>query len=271
MTTMQGRVLIVAGSDSGGGAGIQADIKTVTCLGGYAMTAVTALTAQNTQGVEGVQGVDPAFIKQQMRTVLDDIGADCIKTGMLHDDPTIEAVGEVLAEVPEIPVVVDPVMVAQSGAPLLDPESVRTINRLLMPRAQIITPNLPEAERLSGMEIRTKEDLDHAAQTLITLGVPAALVKGGHLQSDTAVDVLATRSDIHVFESPRIATRHTHGTGCTLASGIAVSLAQGHDLYGAVDRARAYLQAALRTAPGYGHGNGPLNHAVTVQDFQVDL
>jgi hydroxymethylpyrimidine/phosphomethylpyrimidine kinase len=271
MTTMQGRVLIVAGSDSGGGAGIQADIKTVTCLGGYAMTAVTALTAQNTRGVDGVQGVDPAFIKQQMQSVLDDIGADCIKTGMLHDDPTIEAVGEILNAYPEIPVVVDPVMVSQSGAPLLDPESVRTLNRVLMPHADVITPNVPEAERLSGMDIRTSEDLDHAAQTLITLGVPAALVKGGHLRSDTATDVLATRQNMHVFEGPRLDTKHTHGTGCTLASGIAASLAQGHDLFGAVERARAYLLEALRTAPGYGHGNGPLNHAVTVRDFQVDL
>lgn len=265
---MQGRVLIVAGSDSGGGAGIQADIKTVTCLGGYAMTAITALTAQNTLGVDGVRGVEPAFIQQQMRTVLSDLGADCIKTGMLHDDPTIEAVGEVLAEVPDIPVVVDPVMVAQSGAPLLAPESVETLKRILVPRAQIITPNVPEAERLAGMTIRTRADLEHAGRALVEQGVSAALVKGGHLESETAVDVLATHADTHVFEGPRIATRHTHGTGCTLASGIAAGRAQGHDLFGAVQRARAYLLEALRTAPGYGQGNGPLNHAVTVRDFQ---
>ena len=268
---MKGRVLIVAGSDSGGGAGIQADIKTVTCLGGYAMTAITALTAQNTCGVYGVSGVDPEFIKQQMRVVLDDIGADCIKTGMLHDDATIEAVSEVLAEVPDIPVVVDPVMVAQSGASLLDPDSVRTLNRVLMPHAALITPNLPEAERLSGMEIRNEQDLDHAAHTLMTIGVPAALVKGGHLKSETTTDVLAMPGDIHVFESPRINTTNNHGTGCTLASGIAASLAQGHDMLGSVERARAYLQAAMKTAPGYGRGNGPLNHAVTVQEFDPEF
>lgn len=268
---MKGRVLIVAGSDSGGGAGLQADIKTVTCLKGYAMTAITALTAQNTQGVYGVSGVDPAFIQQQMRVVLNDIGADCIKTGMLHDTPTIEAVAEVLSEVPEIPVVVDPVMVAQSGAVLLEAEAVRTINRDLMPHATVITPNVPEAEKLAGLEIRTTQDMDFAAQTLITLGVPAALVKGGHLKSQMASDVLASQGDMHVFESPRIDTQSTHGTGCTLASGIATGLAQGMDLVGAVERAREYLQEALRTAPGYGRGNGPLNHAVTVRDFDVEF
>ncbi len=264
---MQGRVLIVAGSDSGGGAGIQADIKTVTCLGGYAMTAVTALTAQNTRGVYGVVGVDPAFIQQQMRVVLDDLGADCIKTGMLHNAEVIEAVAEVLGEVPDIPVVVDPVMVAQSGASLLEPEAVQTLNRELAPRATLITPNLPEAERLAGTEIRTVEELEHAAAALITRGVGAALVKGGHLKGDTTTDVLATQHDLHVFEAPRIDTPHTHGTGCTLASAIATGLAQGHDMVAAVGRARAYLRRALESAPGLGHGQGPVNHAHTVRPF----
>lgn len=266
---MQGRVLIVAGSDSGGGAGIQADIKTVTCLGGYAMTAVTALTAQNTRGVHGIVGVDPAFIQQQMRVVLDDLGADCIKTGMLHNAEVIGAVAEVLGEVPDIPVVVDPVMVAQSGATLLEADAVHALCRDLAPRATLITPNLPEAERLAGMEIRTVEDLDHAASVLITLGVPAALVKGGHLKGETTTDVLALARDIHVFEGPRVDTIHTHGTGCTLASAIATSLAQGYGMVDAVGRARAYLRRALETAPGYGHGQGPVNHAHTVQRFDL--
>ena len=160
---MQGRVLIVAGSDSGGGAGLQADIKTVTALGGYAMTAVTALTAQTTEGVHGVQGVDPAFIQQQMRVTLDDLGADCVKTGMLHSTEVIEAVAEVLGEVPDIPVVVDPVMVAQSGADLLHPDAVRSLLRTMLPHAALLTPNLPEAEKLSGLSIPDIDEAEHAA------------------------------------------------------------------------------------------------------------
>jgi hydroxymethylpyrimidine/phosphomethylpyrimidine kinase len=173
----RGRVLIVAGSDSGGGAGIQADIKTVTCLGGYAATAITALTAQDTRGVHGVVGVDPAFIQQQMRLVLNDIGADCIKTGMLHNAEVIAAVAEVLAEVPDIPAVVDPVMVAQSGASLLEAEAVHTLVRDLVPRARLITPNLPEAEKLIGTRIAD------ADVTLLAGTVPASVVQ--HLTGDT--------------------------------------------------------------------------------------
>ncbi|RDD61963.1 bifunctional hydroxymethylpyrimidine kinase/phosphomethylpyrimidine kinase [Ferruginivarius sediminum] len=263
----RGRVLIVAGSDSGGGAGIQADIKTVTCLGGYAMTAITALTAQNTQGVHGVMGVNPAFIQQQMRVVLDDIGADVIKTGMLHNAEVIEAVAEVLDEAPGIPVVVDPVMVAQSGASLLEPEAVRALVRDLAPRASLITPNVPEADRLIGTEIADLEAQRHAAQALLTIGVPAALVKGGHLPGPEIHDVLASADGLEEFSGPRVRTDQTHGTGCTLASAIATGLAQGYDMAGAVRRARAYLRRALETAPGFGKGQGPVNHAWTVQPF----
>jgi hydroxymethylpyrimidine/phosphomethylpyrimidine kinase len=266
---VKGRILIAAGSDSGGGAGIQADIKTVTALGGYAATAVTALTAQNTEGVFGVVGVGPAFIRQQMEVVLDDIGADCIKTGMLHDAATIEAVTAVITEkAPQTPVVVDPVMVAKGGAALLDPSAVETLRRRLLPRAAVLTPNLPEAEALIGTAIGDLEAMKRAASELLALGPAAVLLKGGHLEDGSVVhDVLAWPGQIRVFESPRIATRHTHGTGCTLASAIATGIAQGMPVAAAVERARAYVAAAIATAPGFGRGHGPLNHAHTVGRF----
>jgi len=267
----RGRVLVVAGSDSGGGAGIQADIKTVTCLGGYAATAVTALTAQDTCGVHGVQGVDPAFIQQQMRVVLDDIGADCIKTGMLHSAPVIEAVAEVLAEVPDIPVVVDPVMVAQSGHSLLEPDAVRTLVRDLAVKATILTPNRPEAEKLAGMEVHTAQDLGHAARTLLTLGTRSALAKGGHLHGDTLTDVLADPEGTIQLEDARIDTDQTHGTGCTLASAIAAGLAQGMELRPAVMRARDYLRQALASAPGFGQCQGPVNHGWPLRGVEPEV
>jgi hydroxymethylpyrimidine/phosphomethylpyrimidine kinase len=262
---MKGRVLICAGSDSGGGAGIQADIKAVTALGGFAMTAVTALTAQNTLGVQGVLGIEPGFIRQQIASVLDDLGAEAIKTGMLHDTPTIEAVcDELLARAPGVPLVADPVMVAKGGHRLLAPDAVETLKRRLMPLAALLTPNIPEAEVLSGMEIRTEAQMHHAAEALLTLGVPAVLLKGGHMEGELLVDLLATPEGVTRFEDARIASRHTHGTGCTLASAIAAGLAQGMELRESVARARRYVRAALLAAPGYGAGHGPLNHAVTV-------
>jgi hydroxymethylpyrimidine/phosphomethylpyrimidine kinase len=267
---MKGRVLICAGSDSGGGAGIQADIKAVTALGGFAMTAITALTAQNTLGVQGVRGVEPDFIRQQIAVVLDDIGADAIKTGMLHDTPTIEAVcEEIAARAPGVPLVADPVMVAKGGHRLLSLDAVETLKRRLMPLAALITPNLPEAEALSGFAVETEADMHHAAETLLTLGVPAVLLKGGHLAGDVVVDLLATPEGTTRYEDPRVATRHTHGTGCTLASAIAAGLAQGLALEPAVARARRYVRAALLAAPGYGQGHGPLDHAVTVDSSRV--
>jgi hydroxymethylpyrimidine/phosphomethylpyrimidine kinase len=267
---MKGRVLICAGSDSGGGAGIQADIKAVTALGGFAMTAVTALTAQNTLGVQGVVGVEPGFIRAQIASVLDDLGADAIKTGMLHDTPTIEAVcEEIAARAPGVPLVADPVMVAKGGHRLLSLDAVETLKRRLMPLAALITPNLPEAEALSGFAVETEADMHHAAETLLTLGVPAVLLKGGHLAGDVVVDLLATPEGTTRYEDPRVATRHTHGTGCTLASAIAAGLAQGLALEPAVARARRYVRAALLAAPGYGRGHGPLDHAVTVDPSRV--
>jgi hydroxymethylpyrimidine/phosphomethylpyrimidine kinase len=269
---MKGRVLVVAGSDSGGGAGIQADIKAATALGAFAMTAVTALTAQDTTGVHGVMPVPADFIRRQIRVVLSDIGADAVKTGMLHDAPTIEAVCEEIAALaPGVRLVADPVMVAKGGHRLLEPAAVETLKRRLLPLASVITPNLPEAEVLSGMAIADEAAMRRAAEMLLTLGVPAVLLKGGHLEGRaTVLDLLATEEHgIEEFESPRIATRHTHGTGCTLASAIAAGLAQGMALRAAVVRARAYVHAAILAAPGYGKGHGPLDHAVTLDPARL--
>ncbi len=268
---MRGRVLVVAGSDSGGGAGIQADIKAITALGCFAATAVTALTAQDTTGVHGVHPVPPAFLRLQMACVLDDIGADAIKTGMLADAATVALVCDVLASRAErVPLVVDPVMVAKGGQSLLAAEAVDAMKRLLLPMAALLTPNLPEAELLAGMPIRDVAAMRHAAAVLLTLGVPAVLLKGGHLEGDTVVDLLATEAGLEEFAGPRIATRHTHGTGCTLASAIAAGLAQGMGLSAAVGRARRYVRRAIATAPGLGAGHGPLNHAVTVDAALLD-
>ncbi len=265
---MRGRVLIVAGSDSGGGAGIQADIKAVTALGGYAATAITALTAQNTLGVHGVFPVDPEFIEAQMVAVLDDIGADCVKTGMLGVAPVIETVAAVLERrAAGVPLVVDPVMVAKGGARLLAPEAVDALKTRLLPRTRLATPNIPEAEALLGQEIKGPEEMEAAARALLDLGPQAVLLKGGHLEGERLVDVLAEGGRIERYEGPRIATRHTHGTGCTLASAAAQGLAQGMELAAAVARARAYVLKAIATAPGFGQGHGPLNHGHTVRPF----
>lgn len=257
------RILIIAGSDSGGGAGIQGDIKTVTCLGGYAMTAVTALTAQNTQGVFGIHPVPYDFIEQQIRLVLEDIGADCIKTGMLHDAGTIETVARVLADYPEIPLVLDPVMVAKGGSALLQTEALAALKEKLIPRALLITPNIPEAELLLGDGYKIDEhNMQGAAKSLLELGSKAVLLKGGHLKSNLISDILIDNSASWVIGSAsvRIHTPHTHGTGCALASAIATHIAQGIDLIQAFELARKYVQQAIRTAPGLGKGHGPLNH-----------
>ncbi|MFZ5779703.1 MAG: bifunctional hydroxymethylpyrimidine kinase/phosphomethylpyrimidine kinase [Pseudomonadota bacterium] len=263
---MKGRVLIVAGSDSGGGAGIQADIKAVTAMNGFAATAITALTAQNTEGVHGVVPVEPAFIAQQIEVVLSDIGADAVKTGMLHSAEVVDVVVTSLRRhAPGIPVVVDPVMVAKGGHRLLLDAAEAAMRSSLLPLAALVTPNLPEAAVLSGMPVQTEADMRLAAERLVRLGAKAVLVKGGHLEGDTVVDLLLHDGRFERFEGPRIASRHTHGTGCTLASAIAAGLAQKLGLPDAVGRARSYVRRAIEAAPGLGRGHGPLNHAVTVQ------
>jgi hydroxymethylpyrimidine/phosphomethylpyrimidine kinase len=260
---MRGRVLVVAGSDSGGGAGIQADIKTITAFGAYAATAITALTAQNTLGVEAVHVAPLDFVAKQIDVVMRDIGADVVKTGMLADAATIEVVCDALARyAPGVPVVVDPVMVATSGARLLADDALGMLVRRLIPIAQVITPNLPEAEALSGMAIADVAAMRRATTALLALGAPAVLLKGGHLAGDQIVDLLATAEGVEEFVAPRIESRNTHGTGCTLASGIAAGLSQGMTLRKSVLRARDYVRAAIGSAPGLGAGHGPLNHAV---------
>lgn len=265
---MKGRILIVAGSDSGGGAGIQADIKSVTALGGFAATAITALTAQNTLGVHDVFPVDTGFIQQQMRVVLEDIGADCLKTGMLHSPEVIESVCAIIeSHAAGIPLVVDPVMVAKGGAALLEIDAIATLRDRLLPLARIITPNIPEAEALLEKPITSINDMKSAAEELKSLGPAAVLVKGGHMAGDALSDVLLDDDGFHIFETRRIDTVHTHGTGCTLASAIATGIAQGLALPKAVGRAQAYVVAAIRGAPGYGQGHGPVDHGHTVRPF----
>jgi len=267
--TKAGRVLIIAGSDSGGGAGIQADIKTVTALGGYAMTAVTALTAQNTLGVEAIHEVPPDFIRHQMRMVLDDIGADCIKLGMLHNAAVITAVAETLAShAAGIPVVADPVMIAKGGAALLEADAVESLRQAILPRATILTPNSEEAAALAGMDVTTQDQAAEAAKLLATLGPEAVLLTGGHLETDKVIDLYCPGAGpVETFQHDRIDTPHTHGTGCTLASAIATGIAQGLDTRAAVIRARRYVLEAIKAAPGLGGGHGPLGHGHTVGEF----
>lgn len=266
---MRGRVLIIAGSDSSGGAGIQADIKTVTALGGYAMTAITALTAQNTKGVSGIFDVPADFVAAQISSVLSDIGVDAIKLGMLHRADIIEAVRKAIDDAAvAVPVIVDPVMVAKGGASLLEHEAIWALKQRLIPIATVLTPNIPEAEVITGMTITNDEDAARAATMLATFGPKAVLLKGGHMEGPTITDrLLHGENTVEVFESPRIPGPHTHGTGCTLASAIAAGLAQGLDVRAAVVRARRFVQEAIRSAPGYGKGHGPINHCHTVRPF----
>ncbi len=257
--TISGRVLIIAGSDSGGGAGVQADIKTVTALGGYAATAITAVTVQNTLGVTGVHPIPLDIIEAQARAVLDDIGADAIKTGMLGDAATVDLVARLLEAYP-IPAVIDPVMIAKGGASLLASEAVAMVRERLVPLAALLTPNAPEAEALTGLPVSTTDDLRRAGDALLKLGAKAVLMKGGHVPGDRVVDVLMTADGETTFEGARIDSRHTHGTGCTLASACAVGMAQGLPLEAAIARAWDYVHEAMLRAPGLGAGHGPLDH-----------
>ncbi len=258
------RVFVIGGSDSGGGAGIQADVKTITALGAYAASAVTAITAQNTTGVHRSQPVEASLVRAQIAAVLDDIGADAVKVGMLPTPDVVTAVADALASsIGRSPLVVDPVAYAGTGA-TLSPDAAREVSKaVLLPRAALITPNVPEAELLGARRIDDERGLRDAAQKLLLLGPGAVLVKGGHIEGASVTDVLATADgDVHVFTSPRIETRAGHGTGCTLASAIAVGLAEGCTLRDAVERGRDYVRRALLEAPGFGRGAGPLAHWV---------
>jgi len=252
------RVLIVAGSDSSGGAGIQADLKTVSALGVYGMTAITALTAQNTAGVFGVVEMDPGFVALQMQVCLEDVGCDAIKTGMLSNAGIIAAVADKISEHPRVPVVVDPVMISKSGTPLLDPQAVEALRRKLLPLAAVITPNLHEAGSLAGHAVRNLSEMKEAARVIHGFGAQNVLVKGGHLE-DSAVDVLFDGQEFVEYPAARIVTRNSHGTGCIFGSALASGLAQGKPVRESVALAKEFVTAAIRGGLPLGRGHGPAN------------
>lgn len=258
-----GKVLTVAGSDPSGGAGIQADIKAISAMGAYAMAAITSLTVQNTLGVTRAEPVAADLVRDQVLACLDDIGADTLKSGMLFNEAIITVLSDVIKNC-DIPYVLDPVMVSTSGHDLLQPVAQKALKEKLIPLASLVTPNIPEAMALTGMtRIETVEEMQEAGEKILALGAGAVLIKGGHASGDTLVDLLVFADGSHTFESSRIDTPHTHGTGCTLASAIAARLAQGMELEAAVRRARNYVHQAILEAPGFGGGHGPLNHLVS--------
>ena len=264
---MQGKILTIAGSDSGGGAGIQADLKAAAAHGVYCSTAITALTAQNTEGVFGIHEVPIDFIKQQIELVLSDIGADVIKTGMLHNSSIIEVVAEVLKKnSADIPLIIDPVMIAKGGAPLLEEAAIEALKKHLLPGCFLVTPNIPEAEKLSDISITSPDDMIKAGQKICkTQKAKAVLVKGGHLAGDVIIDMLITADEkTRAWESPRINTRSTHGTGCTLASSIAALIAKSLPLEEAIEQSRSYVIKVIKSAPGLGRGHGPLGFSPVI-------
>jgi hydroxymethylpyrimidine/phosphomethylpyrimidine kinase len=250
-----GRVLVIAGSDSSAGAGIQADIKTAQAFGCYAQTAVTAVTAQDTRRVRRVHAVPSEIVVAQIEACLGDIGADAIKIGMLGSSKLVRAVAAALKGV-RIPIVIDPVMASTSGAKFLGEKAMDALREHLLPLAALVTPNIPEARKLTGLR-----DTERMARKLIAMGAKSALIKGGHATSATVDDVLVWKGGVEIYAFPRLKTRHTHGTGCTLSTAIACGLAQKLSLPLAVGRAREFVQAAIGTAPGLGKGHGPLNHS----------
>ncbi|MCL6575806.1 bifunctional hydroxymethylpyrimidine kinase/phosphomethylpyrimidine kinase [Kyrpidia sp.] len=253
------RALTIAGSDSGGGAGIQADLKTFQMLGVYGMTAITAITVQNTKGVFGSHLVPPELVAAQIDAVVRDIGTDAAKTGMLATAEIIEAVAAKIRELGITPLVVDPVMVAKGGAPLLEEDARSTLIRELFPLAAVVTPNISEAEALTGMTIRTRDEMVEAAKRIAALGPGAVVVKGGHLAGDP-LDILYDGQAVVEFPGVRVRTPHTHGTGCTFSAAITAELAKGASLLDALGTAKAFISAAIREAPGLGEGHGPTNH-----------
>jgi hydroxymethylpyrimidine kinase/phosphomethylpyrimidine kinase/thiamine-phosphate diphosphorylase len=268
----RGAGLTVAGSDSGGGAGIQADLKTITLLGSYGASALTALTAQNTRGVHAIHGLPPSFVRDQIEAVLSDLPIDVIKTGMLHTPAIISLLAEMLAAQPRLfPTVMDPVMVAKGGAPLLERDAVNIFIRDLIPQAYLLTPNLPEAERILSRRIQSEEDMESAVRELHGMGAANVLLKGGHLAGSESVDILFDGTTVHRFSSERIFTSSTHGTGCTFASAVAACLAQGEPLREAVRRAKEFITTAIRLARPMGKGHGPVNHfAAARQSMTID-
>ncbi|MEM7651507.1 MAG: bifunctional hydroxymethylpyrimidine kinase/phosphomethylpyrimidine kinase [Pseudomonadota bacterium] len=256
---MTPKVLSIAGSDPSGGAGIQADLKTFSALGVYGMSVITALTAQNTKGVSAVEMVAPEFLRAQLEAIFDDIAVHAIKIGMIGTAENAHVIADILEKYKPSNVVLDPVMVATSGDSLVSNDAVEAIKTRLIPLADVITPNISEAEKLSRKAVL---DMERAAKDLIPLGAKAVFLKGGHLKGEEAIDVLATPSSLEIFSAPRVLTSNTHGTGCTLSSAIAARLAHGDSLAEACGAAKAYLTGALKAGDtlGVGHGNGPVHH-----------
>jgi hydroxymethylpyrimidine kinase/phosphomethylpyrimidine kinase/thiamine-phosphate diphosphorylase len=265
----RGRVLTVAGSDCSGGAGIQADLKTISLLGSYGSSVITALTAQNTQGVKGIFPVDSKFVIDQLNAVLDDIGTDTIKTGMLNWGGTVARVAQTIRSRCLL-AVVDPVMIAKGGAPLLDEEALDSLLSQLLPQTYLLTPNLPEAEKITGSPVRNLAEMEEVGRMLQDLGTRNVLMKGGHLQNDDAVDLLLIGDEKHELRSPRIETKNTHGTGCTYSAAIATFLAQGVPLLKAVEQAKRFIDLSISSAVDCGKGHGPVNHVAAAFHYFHD-
>jgi hydroxymethylpyrimidine/phosphomethylpyrimidine kinase len=266
------RILTIAGSDSGGGAGIQADIKTITLLGGFAMSAITALTAQNTLGVQAIQEIPADFVVAQIQSVLDDIGVDAVKTGMLPNEEIIRALAAIQRKQGQGFLVVDPVLQAKGGTRLVREEAIVALKKELVPLAFLVTPNLPEAECLVGGSITTLADMREAACAIRQMGPKAVIIKGGHLDQkhDHMIDILWDGRSFHELAAPRLDTRHTHGTGCTFAAALATFLAQGMELTQAAAAAKSFITEAIRQAFGLGKGHGPTNHFAAGRKYWQD-
>ncbi|MEM1531313.1 MAG: bifunctional hydroxymethylpyrimidine kinase/phosphomethylpyrimidine kinase, partial [Nitrososphaerota archaeon] len=265
MKAFRARALTVAGSDSGGGAGIQADLKTFAALGVHGMCAITAITAQNTVGVYAVQDIDVDVIRSQIRAVVEDIGVDAVKTGMLHTSQIIDAVAEELSKLSK-PIVVDPVMIAKSGAELLREDAVKSLIEKMLPIATVLTPNAMEASKLVGFAVKTLEDAKRAAKRIAEMGPKAVVVKGGHIDTEKSADTLYCDGEFRILESPRIDTKNTHGTGCVFASAIAAELAKGSDVISAVSQAKQFVLNAIRNGISIGRGHGPVNPSASVYE-----
>ena len=258
------KVLIIAGSDSSGGAGIQADIKTVTALGSYAMTAITAVTAQNTTGVKSIVAIEPREISNQIKFTSKDIRPDAIKIGMLHSTKVIDAVVKSIENIHVKKIVLDPVMVAKGGTKLIDEKAIKSLKSKLINKVFLVTPNIPEAEILTKTKIKTKEDMIFAANRLIKLGAKNVLIKGGHLEYKFVQDILVNKFEIKIFNSLRYRTKNTHGTGCTLSSAITTFLSCGKPIKKSCELGIKYVNSAIKTNPKYGKGHGPINHINTI-------
>ena len=262
---IRSKILIIAGSDSSGGAGIQADIKTATCLGVYAMTAVTAVTVQNTTGVKSVVPIPANEIYNQIVETSSDIKPNVIKIGMLHSTNVINKVFKSLNEIKIKKIILDPVMVAKGGSKLISNQAVELMKKKLLKKITLITPNLPEAEILTGIKIKNKEDMIFAATKLMKLGVPNVLIKGGHLKSKKVYDIFINKNEIEIFSSKRLNTNNTHGTGCTLSTAITSFYSCGKPLKKSCELGIKYVNSGIKSNPNYGKGNGPINHLNSVK------